>query len=315
MLKFGAVNIDVSHPKMFAEVLEKGERGRYVAVYNDGFRERDEVEAFAKRFNLKICDSLDELADMVDIGFVHGCNWDRHMEYAEHFIKKNKPVFIDKPIVGNMRECRALIELAAQGAPIIGTSALRYCDEVIRVKEKMAEQGTHAIHVDVSVGVDEFNYAIHAVEEICAIVGEAPVSCQYIATAKVDGEECDSFMIRFKNGATAMYHSLLHKFAMFNTIVLTANGEYDTDFCFEVDNSQIYRAMLDVVCDYLEGGEHILASMEEMIDAVKIMLAGKASKENGGIEVGTDSPLLEQVSFDGNEFEKNYSKTAKKIYL
>ena len=315
MLKFGAVNIDVSHPKMFADVLSKGERGRYTAVYNDGFRGDDEVKAFAEKFNLKICKTLDELVDSVDIGFIHGCNWDKHMAYAEHFIKKNKPVFIDKPMVGNMQECRKLIELVKNGAPIIGTSALRYCDEVVKVRKTMEEQNTRAIHVDVTVGVDDFNYAIHAVEEICGIINDIPVSCQHISAAKVDEETCDTFLIKFKNGATACYHSLLKKFAMFNTIVLTANPEYNTDFCFEVDNDQIYRAMLDVVCDYLEGKENILASMEEMVDAIKIMIAGKASKENGGIEVSLDSLLLEKTSYDGNEFEKNYSATAKKIYL
>ncbi len=315
MLKFGAVNIDVSHPKMFAEELMKGERGRYTAVYNDGFRGDDEVKAFAEKFSLKICQTLDELVDSVDIGFIHGCNWDKHMGYAEHFIKKNKPVFIDKPMVGNMEECRKLIELAQKGVPVIGTSALRYCDEAVRVRRTMEEQKTRAIHVDVTVGVDEFNYAIHAVEEICAIVNDKPISCRHISAAEVDGEVCDTFLIKFKNSATACYHSLLKKFAMFNTIVLTANPEYNTDFCFEVDNSKIYRAMLDVVCDYLEGKENILGTMEEMVDAIKIMIAGKASKENGGIEVAFDNPLMETTSYDGYEFEKNYSASAKKIYL
>lgn len=315
MIKFGAVNIDVSHPKMFAEELMKGERGRYTAVYNDGFREEDEVKAFAEKFNLKICKTLDELVDSVDIGFIHGCNWDKHMEYANHFIKKGKTVFIDKPVVGNIEECEKLLELCRNGADIIGTSALRYCDEVLNVKKIMKEQNTHAIHVDVTVGVDEFNYAIHAVEEICGIIDEKPVSCQHVSEAKVDEEVCDTFLIKFKNGATACYHSLLNKFAMFNTIVLTANPEYNTDFCFEVDNGQIYRAMLDVVCDYMEGKENIIADMEEMVDAVKIMLAGKASKENGGIEVRLDDELLKKTCFDGNVFEKNYAAKANKIYL
>ena len=48
MIRIGVVNIDVSHPKAFSEYLKKGNRARYVAVYNEGFRGDDEVEGFIK---------------------------------------------------------------------------------------------------------------------------------------------------------------------------------------------------------------------------------------------------------------------------
>ena len=93
MLKFGAINIDTSHPLGFSEYLSKGERGRYVAVYNDGFREKDEVEAFAKKNNLKICDTIEELCSLVDVAFVHSCNWDKHLDAMKKVIKCKKTVF------------------------------------------------------------------------------------------------------------------------------------------------------------------------------------------------------------------------------
>ena len=46
MYRIGVVNLDVSHPKAFSEYLRKGNRARYAAVYNDGFRGDDEVAAF-----------------------------------------------------------------------------------------------------------------------------------------------------------------------------------------------------------------------------------------------------------------------------
>ena len=59
-------------------------RGRYVAIYNDGFRGDDEVEGFMRKYALeKRCDTVQELAEMVDIGFIQGCNWDKHLFYAE----------------------------------------------------------------------------------------------------------------------------------------------------------------------------------------------------------------------------------------
>ena len=161
MIKFGVINIDVSHPLVFAEILSESKRGRYAAVYNDGFRGNDEVDAFSKKFNLKICDTVEELADFVDVGMIQGCNWDKHLSYIKPFIDRNKPVFIDKPIAGCLADCRKLKDLSLNGAKILGTSSLRYCDEVASVNKAMEEKGVTPLHLDITVGVDEFNYAIH----------------------------------------------------------------------------------------------------------------------------------------------------------
>ena len=58
MIKIGAINIDVSHPLAFSAVLHDSERARYTAVFNDGFREFDEVEGFAKKEKIKLAGSL-----------------------------------------------------------------------------------------------------------------------------------------------------------------------------------------------------------------------------------------------------------------
>lgn len=107
MIRIGAVNIDTSHPLGFGEVMEKDDRARYVGVYNDSFRPDSEVEGFIRRFGLeKRCNTLEELAAMCDIGFIHGCDWDDHLRCAMPFIEQGKPVFIDKPLVGNLADCR-----------------------------------------------------------------------------------------------------------------------------------------------------------------------------------------------------------------
>ncbi len=139
---------DVSHPKAFSEYLNKGDRARYAAVYNDGFREDDEVEAFMKSNGMeKRYDSVSEMAKNVDIGFVQGCNWDKHLEYAKAFIEAGKPVFIDKPIVGNLKDCRELEKLAREGAVIYGSSSLRYAEEVASFAAISEEERGKIVHI------------------------------------------------------------------------------------------------------------------------------------------------------------------------
>ncbi len=308
MIKFGAVTIDVSHPLGYAKDLKEGCRGLYTAVFNDGFRGDDEVEAFAYNNNLKICDTLDELADEVDIGVVHSCNWDKHMGYLKPFIDRNKPVFVDKPLVGNLKEARELIELNKKGAKIIGTSALRYAYDVLEAKAKAAEKDAKITHVTVSVGLDDYNYAIHAFEEICTLIDSKPVTAKYIGTAKGGCEVCDSYFITFEGGETACCHNFLNRYCSFHTTVLTDKD--DADSIFDVTTGKLYAALMEQVCSYMEGKDNILAPMEELYIPMNLALACKASKLAGGKEIALSDPCLENISFDGNEFERGYAAKA-----
>lgn len=313
MLKFGAITIDTSHPMAFAEYLANGDRARYTAIFNDGFRGDDEVESFAKHHSLTICKSIEELADLVDIGMVHSCNWDKHLGYIDAFAKRNKPVFIDKPLVGNLADCKKLQALVDSGAKVLGTSALRYCYEVDEVRNKVAENNATILHINVTVGVDEFNYAIHAYEFICALLNEHPVSVRYIGTSTAGQKPCDNYFLRFEGGATAIISGILGKYTGFHTAVLT--DVPPADCCFSVDTSKLYEAMLNEVFNELEGKENKLAPMAELLIPIKAALACKASKLAGGKEMNLDDEAIADVSFDGYEFEATYGANSPKSYL
>lgn len=315
MIKFGAITIDVSHPLAFSEKLLLGDRGRYTAVFNDGFRGDDEVRAFAEKRGLKICSSIEELAKEADVLMVHSCNWDKHLDYARRVAACGKPVFIDKPIVGSLKDAQELKKLQNEGATILGTSSLRYCKEVKDVCERLDAAGEKVVHINATVGLDEYNYAIHGIELILAIVRDEPVSVKYLGTARIEKRQCDSFMISFAGGATAIYQVYLGRFTEFNVTVLTTGGDPDNDRCFKVDNSAFYAAMLDEICNKLEGKPSRLASLDDMISSVKVALAAKCSKESGGKEIRCDAEELEEVCYDGYAFESEYSASARKIYL
>ena len=109
MIRVGVVKIDTSQPMDFGQKMIDDGRARYVAIYNDGFRQDDEVIGFMEKYILeKHCKTVEELAEMVVIGFIQGCNWDTHLNYVDPFIKLGKPVFIDKPIVGSMPDLKKL---------------------------------------------------------------------------------------------------------------------------------------------------------------------------------------------------------------
>ena len=314
MYRIGVVNLDVSHPKAFSEYLRKGDRARYTAVFNDGFRGDDEVAAFMKANGIeKRSESVEEMAREVDIGFVQGCNWEKHLAYAETFIRAGKPVFIDKPIVGSLRDCRVLEELAQKGAVIYGSSSLRYAQEVASFVALPAEERGDIVHITATVGVDEFNYAIHAVETIMGLLGpEARAeSVAYIGRSGWENAGCDSYFVRFQNGVSACYHIYLNTWQASTMTVITTKKTV----CTVIDAGAAYGAMLDRICDALDGKQGVIAPVESLTESIKIMLAGRSSRLKGGVPVRLCELSAEDDGFDGYAFEKGYAAAASKIYL
>ncbi|MBQ8896417.1 MAG: Gfo/Idh/MocA family oxidoreductase [Clostridia bacterium] len=310
MFKIGTVNIDTSHAPSFAEILLKGDEGRYTAIYNDGFRTDDEVNTFIERFGLeKRYTDLSEMAKNIDIAFIQSCNWDDHVKQAMPFIEANVPVFIDKPIAGNLADLKTFEQLDKEGKVILGTSAMRYTYEHESFFAIPEEERGNIIHISVMVGVDEFNYAIHAVESIMGFIGDiTPISTRFIGTSTVGDVPCDSYYIVFENGATACYHICKKGWQPSTALVMTSK----TSFAYKIDSNKVYEAMLKQVCAYMAGKENKLATVKQMTDSVKIMLAGIKSAANDG-KTELISELTEaDPSFDGKAFEEFYAASQRK---
>lgn len=303
MIRIGTVNIDTSHAPSFAEILLAGDRARYVAVYNDGFRTDTQVEEYIKKFGLeKRYTDLYEMAKHIDVAFIQSCDWDRHLELAKPFVESGVPVFIDKPLVGNMRDLNVLQSWADSGKVILGTSAMRYTYE--HDDFFAASSADDIIHITATVGVDDFNYGIHAVEEIMGFLrGHYPVSSRFVGNSETDGVPCDSYCISFENGVNAYWHVCKKGWQPSTAIVMTKK----TTFVYKIDSNKVYEAMLKQVCNYFEGKENTLASFEEMAYSVKAMLAGLKSKANGGAEISLTSLNESDPGFDGLEFYNGYA--------
>ncbi len=313
MIRIGVVNIDVSHPLAFSMYLAKDDRARYVAVYNDGFRGDDEVNGFIQKWGLeKRCRSIDELADCVDIGFVQSCNWENHIKQAMPFIDRGKPVFIDKPIVGSLGDCMAIEELERKGAIILGSSSVRYAEEIANFAAQSEEERGKILNIFGTAGVDEFNYAVHIVEAIGGLAGTGAVSNRFVGRSAIDGKICETFFVRFANGITATYNTFQGMWQPFDMVIQTTKSTYS----FRIDTSKIYGALLDKICDYMETGENKLSTMSDLTESVKIMLAGRISRGRNGAEIRLADITKDDPGYDGRKFELEYAVEAdRELYL
>lgn len=308
MIRVGTVNIDTSHPHAFAQIFLAGDRARYTAIYNDSFRTDDEVNAFIAKYGLeKRYYDLAEMARNVDIAFIQGTDWDKHLALAQPFIDAGVPVFIDKPFVGSLADCEKALELEKKGAKLLGSSAMRYTYEHDEFFARPVNERGEIVHIDVSVGVDEFNYAIHAVESVLGFFrGIKTESVTFTGKNSVGGSECSSYYVLFENGVSASYHICTPAWHP-NTLTIVTTK---TSYSMKIDSGKVYEALLNQVLNYMEGKENRLATVDELCEATRLMLAGKQSeKEHRTVRI---SELSGERFFDGAAFEKFYEAQQRK---
>ena len=313
MIKIGVVSLDVSHPLGFAEELEKYCMDmKYEYVYPCSFRGEDEADWFVKRFNLKgKSQSIEEMVDKVDVGFIQSCNWEKHIDQALPFIKANKPVFIDKPVVGNLKDAKRLLDLAHSGAHIIGSSSARHADEIQAFLRKPVSERGDIVSIFGTCGVDEFNYSIHIVEIFSELAKSKAVASRFDGYGVApDGHKVESYTIKFENGITATYHTYIGGWRPFHLTILTTKGSYQ----IAIDSSKIYVALLREIYKELNGKPNNLADVDTLVNCCLVMMCGKKSRDEGLNKMYQLSDLTDKDGFDGYEFEKGYAKAASKIY-
>jgi len=313
MIKIGGVSLDTSHPLGFAKKLEENHMAmRYEYVWDKGFRKPEETDWFIKRFGLvgKV-DEIQYMVDEVDVGFIHACNWEKHLDLAMPFINKGKPVFMDKPIVGSVKDISRLRELVKNGAKIMGSSSARYAEEIQDFLNESVETRGDIVSIYGTCGIDEFNYGIHIVEILSELAGAKAVSCKYIGTAKKgDDDPCEIFNITYENGVCGTYHCMHGHQQLFHIVIMTTKGV--RGFC--IDNSKIYTSLLKEIYQELDTGKSKLVDVEKLINCVEIMLCGKKSRDELlGAEVHI-SELGSDDKFDGNKFEAEYAAKATVIH-
>ena len=310
MIRIGAVNIDTSHPLGFGEVMEKDDRARYVGVYNDSFRPDSEVEGFIRRFGLeKRCNTLEELAAMCDIGFIHGCDWDDHLRCAMPFIEQGKPVFIDKPLVGNLADCRRVEQLVKDGAVILGASSARYAYEVQQFLALPEEERGEIVNVFGTAGVDEFNYGVHC-RGHRRHFGTGRTERALHGPRRSRRQVPESYFVQYENGKSAVFNTFTGTWQPFVLTIMTTK----TTHHFRMDSNRLYEALMCEICNYMEGKPNLLAGPDALLESVKVMLAATASRAQGGAPVALDALTDAMPAYDGRAFCRSYGAAAGRLY-
>ena len=298
-LRIGLVDLDTSHPGSWVPLLrELGHQ--VVGVYDGGtVWQTDYAARFVAEHAIPLVfKSLAEMADAVDVAIIHSCNWDLHVPRAEPFLRAGKGVFLDKPLVGNVRDAQLLLDWSARGYRVFGGSCLRWTREVFEYLEQpIVERGR--VHTAlVGCGVDDFNYGIHAFALLCSIMGSGAESVRYLGTATqklIQVNWGDRKIGVLSIGAQSGY------LPFYATIVSDQSVRY-----LEIDVRPAYRRLLETALPYLGGlMSQAPMPMKELLEPELIALAAKRSWEQDGAVVALkDLPI--DAAYDGQSFANEY---------
>jgi predicted dehydrogenase len=204
-IKIGIIGLDTSHAPAFTKLFNgddpKPELAgfRVVAAYPYGSRNikssMDRIAGYidqVKEQGVEIVDSIDALLQKVDVVLLETNDGKPHLEQARAVFKAKKPVFIDKPVAGSLKDAVAIYkEVEAEGVPMFSSSSLRY------------QKNVHAVRHENKIGKvlacdafspatlepshpDLFWYGIHGVEILFTAMG---AGCESVTRFSTQDEE------------------------------------------------------------------------------------------------------------------------------
>ena len=189
-LRIGMIGLDTSHVTAFTKLLNDPNDpnhvpgGRVVAGFPGGSPDiessRTRVEGYTKelreKWGVQIFDSIEALCGAVDVVMLESVDGRPHLAQARPVIAARKPLFIDKPMAGSLRDVVEIFRLAREAkVPCFSSSSLRYYPGLVELKQADLGEVRGAVSTGPSPTEphhpDLFWYGIHPTEALFAILG------------------------------------------------------------------------------------------------------------------------------------------------
>ena len=303
--RLGLVGLCTSHPESWVPIIRKmTEEGvvdvKITAVWDSGeTRPANFAEEFAAKFSIpNVVAKLEDMIDLVDGVVVHTTNWNKHIEQAHPFVEANKSVLIDKPIVGNLHDANVFLDWMKQGKRVNGGSSLRFCAEVAEFLARPADERGETHTAYAAIGVDDMNYGIHAYSIISGLMGPGIQSVRYLGRSRQK-----QLMLEWDDGRIALMTVGKSEWLPFNITAVTDKNVFQ----IAVDNSKIYRSLLEAELPYLTGKiDTPPLSADEILEPEFAAIAARQSWMNGGQTVFLTDLCLDDPGYDGTQFAAEY---------
>lgn len=293
--KIGMIGLDTSHVIAFSKVLNATNSTygcKVVAgvpmVSEDIASSKDRIEKYTAQlrdeFGVKIVGSIEEMLPLVDGVMVEAVDGRPHLNQARPVIAAGKPIFIDKPVAGNLADAIEIFRLAEEkGVPCWSSSSLRFAPWALEARAGSVGQ---------VLGCDAFSpcsleehhpdlywYGIHGVELLFTVMGPGCKSVRRVNTPDFDqvtGVWNDGRIGTFR-GTRKGKHD--YGAIIFGSKKVVPNVGYGG-----------YEPLLAQVAEFFKT-KKVPVDSKETIEICAFMSAADESKKRGGAEVAIEEVM------------------------
>ncbi|MEO7404254.1 MAG: hypothetical protein ABIU95_11355, partial [Burkholderiales bacterium] len=202
---------------------------------------------------------------------------EEHLERARPFVEAGLPVFIDKPLTICEDDLAQFVAWHEIGKQIHSSSAMRYAQELIELRARVAEVG-ELRSIVVTCAKSWERYGIHALEAIYGLLprgGWQDICNTGSASANV-------VHIRHNLPADVVMIVNADMFGGFCHVTLYGTkGRLEARFR---DSFSAFKAQLQAFVNFVRGNSDSIR-LEDSIEQCKIIIAGIRSRENNGIRL------------------------------
>jgi predicted dehydrogenase len=291
-LRLGMIGLDTSHVIAFTRILNDPSSkdhvsgGKVIAAYKGG---SDDVassytrvdkftEQLANEFGVEIVNSIETLCDKVDAILLESVDGRPHLEQARIVIKAGKPLFIDKPMAGSLKDVIEIFRLAHEAkVPCFSSSSLRYYGSLKQLKsEEIGELKGAISYGPCSLEPhhpDLFWYGVHPTEALFTVMG---IGCESVSRAFTD--HTDVVTGTWSHGNTGVVYGLRTGHARYKVTLFGTKG------IAEQNGGGNYVPLVQEIMKFFKSGNPPI-SARETVELFAFMEGADISKAKGGCKV------------------------------
>lgn len=297
-IRVGIIGLDTSHVIAFTKLLNDASNenhvpgAKVVAAYKGG---SDDIESSYSRvdgytqqlqddFDVEIVPTIEELCQKVDAVLLESVDGRPHLEQVKPVFAAGKPVFIDKPLAGTLKDAVEIYKLGKQhNVPWFSSSSYRYYESMTT----LMAQDVGEIRAAISYGPahleehhpDFFWYGVHPVEALYTALGQG---CQTVV--RTSTPDTDVVSGTWTNGRTGTFVGL-RTGATPHSVIL-----FGTKAVAQQESSGDYAPLVREIVKFFQSGI-VPIPPEETIELFAFMEAADESKRQNGAPVSIQETL------------------------
>jgi predicted dehydrogenase len=290
VFRIGIIGLDTSHVTAFTKFINdpaKNNGCKVVAGYPGGSPDihdsASRVEKFTEelrdKYGVEIVGSIEELCQKVDGVLLESVDGRPHLKQAKPVIAAKKPLFIDKPMAGNLADVLEIFRLANENTvPCWSSSSLRYAPAIVEMKETDTVGQVLGCDVFSPCSLEEHHpdlywYGVHGVEMLFTVMG---TGCETVR--RVQTKDCEFVVGIWKGERVGTYRGIRTGKSTYGVTILGAKA------IVQSDKYGGYEPLVDEIIKFFKTGK-VPVPQEETIEIFAFMSAADESKAKGGAAV------------------------------